>query len=108
MTNLINRILAKFNLKLEYINQKPDTSLVEATIRFMDTIPKHTLSDMGLLSTYVGDINYIQKHVNVEFPKRFHFIVQRVEISYFWNGFDVEKQNVVEVDFFYHFFMAHG
>ena len=69
MKHLINKILAKFNLKLEYINQKPDTSLVEATIRFMDTIPKSTLSDRGLLSTYVGDINYIQKKVNGEFPQ---------------------------------------
>ena len=69
MINLINKILAKFNLKLEYINQKPDTSLVEASVRFMDTIPKRTLSDRGLLSTYVGDINYIQKQVNGEFPQ---------------------------------------
>ena len=69
MTNLINRILAKFNLKLEYINQKPDTRLVEATVRFMDTIPKRILSDTGILSPYVGDINYIQKQVNGEFPQ---------------------------------------
>ena len=69
MINLINRLLAKFNLKLEYINQKPDTSLVEASVRFMDTMPKRTLSDRGLLSTYVVDINYIQKHVNGEFPQ---------------------------------------
>ena len=61
MTNLINRILAKFNLKLEYINQKPDTSLVEATVRFMDTIPKSILPNSCLGSSYVGDINYIQK-----------------------------------------------
>jgi len=66
MTNLINRLLAKFNLKLEYINQKPDTSLVEASVRFMDTIPKRT---RGTLSSYVGDINYIQKKVNGEFPQ---------------------------------------
>ena len=69
MTNLINKLLAKFNLKLEYIEQKPDTRLVEASVRFMDTIPKSTLSDRGLLSTYVGDINYIQKKVNGEFPQ---------------------------------------
>ena len=69
MINLINRILAKFNLKLEYINEKPDTRLVEASVRFMDTIPKSTLSDRGLLSPYVGDINYIQKQVNGEFPQ---------------------------------------
>ena len=69
MTNLINKLLAKFNLKLEYIKQKPDTSLVESTVRFMDTIPKSTLSDRGLLSPYVGDINYIQKQVNGEFPQ---------------------------------------
>ena len=69
MINLINKLLAKFNLKLEYINQKPDTRLVEASVRFMDTIPKSILSDMGLLSTYVGDINYIQRKVNGEFPQ---------------------------------------
>ena len=69
MTNLINRILAKFNLKLEYINQKPDTSLVESTVRFMDTIPKSILPNSCLRSSYVGDINYIQKQVNGEFPQ---------------------------------------
>ena len=69
MTNLINKLLAKFNLKLEYINQKPDTSLVEASVRFMDTIPKSTLSDRGLRSPYFGDINYIQRKVNGEFPQ---------------------------------------
>jgi len=36
------------------------------------------------------------------FPKCFHFIIQRIEIFYFWNSFDIKKQNVVEVDFFYH------
>ena len=69
MINLINKLLSRFNLKLEYIKQKPDTSLVESTVRFMDTIPKSTLSDRGLLSPYVGDINYIQKQVNGEFPQ---------------------------------------
>ena len=69
MTNLINRILAKFNLKLEYIEQKPDTRLVEASVRFMDTIPKSTLPNSCLRSSYVGDINYIQKQVNGEFPQ---------------------------------------
>ena len=69
MINLINRLLAKFNLKLEYINQKPDTSLVEASVRFMDTIPRSILPNSGLRSSYVGDINYIQKHVNGEFPQ---------------------------------------
>ena len=69
MTNLINKLLAKFNLKLEYINQKPDTSLVEASVRFMDTIPKSILPNTGPRSSYVGDINYIQKQVNGEFPQ---------------------------------------
>ena len=69
MINLINRLLAKFNLKLEYINQKPDTRLVEASVRFMDTIPRSILPNSGLRSSYVGDINYIQKKVNGEFPQ---------------------------------------
>ena len=69
MINLINKILAKFNLKLEYINQKPDTRLVEASVKFMDTIPKSILPNTGLRSSYVGDINYIQKQVNGEFPQ---------------------------------------
>ena len=69
MINLINRLLAKFNLKLEYINQKPDTRLVEASVRFMDTIPKSILPNSCLGSSYVGDINYIQKKVNGEFPQ---------------------------------------
>ena len=69
MINLINRLLAKFNLKLEYINQKPDTRLVEASVRFMDTIPRSILPNSGLRSSYVGDINYIQKKVTGEFPQ---------------------------------------
>jgi len=69
MTNLINRLLAKFNLKLEYINQKPDTRLVEASVRWMDTIPRSMIPNNCFISSYVGDINYIQKKVNGEFPQ---------------------------------------
>lgn len=69
MTNLINKILAKFNLKLEYIELPPDTRLVEASVRYMDTIPKSILPNTGLRSSYAGDINYIQRKVNGEFPQ---------------------------------------
>ena len=67
MTNLINKLLAFFNLKL--VSTKPDTSLVKESVKFLDTIPKDFLCDIDFFSTYVGDINYVQEKVKDEFPQ---------------------------------------
>ena len=67
MTNLINKLLAFFNLKL--VSTKSDTSLVKETVKFLDTIPKDFLCDIDFFSTYVGDINYVQENVKDEFPQ---------------------------------------
>jgi hypothetical protein len=56
MTNLINKLLARFQLKL--VSTKP-VSLVDETVKFLDTIPKGALPDHDF-STYVGDINYVR------------------------------------------------
>jgi hypothetical protein len=67
MTNLINKLLAFFNLKL--ISTKPNTSLVKETVKFLDTIPKSSLDNIDFFSTYIGDINYVQEKVKGEFPQ---------------------------------------
>ena len=67
MIKLINKLLSYINLKL--VSTKPDTSLVEETVKFLDTIPKDLLCDNEYLYTYVGDINYVQEKVKDEFPQ---------------------------------------
>jgi len=67
MINLLNKLLARFGFQL--VSIKPDTTLVKATLRFMNTIPKSALTDVGLLPPYVGDINYVKEKVEGEFPQ---------------------------------------
>jgi hypothetical protein len=67
MINLLNKLLARFGFQL--VSIKPDTRLVKETLRFLNTIPKGALTDVGLLSTYVGDINYVKEKVEGEFPQ---------------------------------------
>ena len=69
MTNLINKLLAKFNLKLVYIKQKPDLSLVEASVKFLNENPKFVSDQVKPNDFYWGDINYVQKIVDGEFPQ---------------------------------------
>ena len=56
MINLLNKILSRFNLKL--VSTKPDTRLVDETVKFLNTFGD--LRNDGLLSPYVGDINYLE------------------------------------------------
>jgi hypothetical protein len=67
MTNLINKLLAKFNLKLVCI--KPDVSLVEASVKFLNENPKFVSDPIKPNNFYLGDINYVQKRVDGEFPQ---------------------------------------
>ena len=66
MTNLINKLLAIFNLKL--VSTKPDTSLVKESVKFLDQ-HKDYWNDDVFFPPYVGDINYVQERVKGEFPQ---------------------------------------
>ena len=69
MIELLNKLLARFGFQL--VSTKPDMSLVEATVKFMNTIPKDTLRNDHLVSFtgYIGDINYVKEKVDGEFPQ---------------------------------------
>ncbi len=69
MTNLINKLLARFGFQL--VSTKPDLSLVEASVKFLNENPKfvsYCKNDTNI-NDYLGDINYVQKRVNGEFPQ---------------------------------------
>ena len=66
MTNLINKILAIFQLKL--VSTKPDTRLVKESVKFLER-HKDYWNDDVFFPTYVGDINYVQERVKGEFPQ---------------------------------------
>ena len=66
MTNLINKLLAFFNLKL--VSTKSDTSLVKESVKFLDQHKDYWNDDI-FFPPYVGDINYVQEKVKDEFPQ---------------------------------------
>ena len=68
MINLLNKVLSRFGFQL--VSIKPDTRLVEETLKFLDMCPKSSLTDLSAsLSGYVGDINYVKERVEGEFPQ---------------------------------------
>ena len=69
MINLINKLLARFGFQL--VSTKPDVSLVEASVKFLNENPKfvsYCKNDTNN-NDYCGDINYVQKRVDGEFPQ---------------------------------------
>jgi len=66
MTNIINKLLAIFNLKL--VSTKPDTSLAKETVKFLERHKDYWNGDV-FFPSYVGDINYVQEWVEGEFPQ---------------------------------------
>lgn len=66
MTNLINKLLAFFNLKL--VSTKLNTSLVKESVKFLEQHKDYWNDDI-FFPPYVGDINYIQEKVKDEFPQ---------------------------------------
>ena len=66
MTDLINKLLAFFNLKL--VSTKPDTRLVKETVKFLNQHQDYWNDDI-FFPPYVGDINYVQEKVKGEFPQ---------------------------------------
>ena len=58
MINLLNKILSRFNLKL--VSTKPDTRLVDETVKFLNTFSPDDLCDDEFFPPYVADINYLE------------------------------------------------
>jgi hypothetical protein len=94
MINLLNKILNRFGFQLVSTEPvKPDTRLVEATLKFMNENPKY-FEGCDLQSNCVGEINYVQERVKGEFPQvsgKTYFKSQiRTEPKPFFN-YDGEK-----------------
>jgi len=66
VTDLINKLLSIFNLKL--VSTKPDTSLVKESVKFLERHKDYWNDDI-FFPPYVGDINYVQERVKSEFPQ---------------------------------------
>ena len=66
MIDLFNKLLARFGFQL--VSTKPDTTLVEATVKFMNENPKQFTGSLDC-DDYIGDINYVKEKVNGEFPQ---------------------------------------
>ena len=60
MINLFNKLLKRFNLQVVPKQEEPqqEYSLVEATVKFLDSCPKSSLTNYD--SNYVGDISFIK------------------------------------------------
>jgi hypothetical protein len=76
MTNLINKLLSIFNLKL--VSTKP-VNLVEESVKFLNTFPEGSLCDDDDLPLYVGDISYVKDKITTK-P---YFLQSGTEDKYF-------------------------
>ena len=66
MIDLFNKLHARFGFQL--VSTKPDTTLVEATVKFMNENPKQFTGSLDC-DDYIGDINYVKEKVEGEFPQ---------------------------------------
>ena len=57
MINLLNKLLARFQLKI--VSTKP-VDLVKETVKFLNTFSPDDLCDDKFFPPYVGDINYLE------------------------------------------------
>ena len=73
MINLLNKLLSKFKLqvvpKLE--EKQEEYSLVNETVKFLDTIPKSSFGETDV-SGYVGDIVYLKDKNGKTYFKDIH------------------------------------
>jgi hypothetical protein len=69
MIKLLNKILKRFGFEL--VDKKPDMTLVEASVQFLNKNPKFVSDSECYASAvgYVGDINYVKERVKGEFPQ---------------------------------------
>jgi hypothetical protein len=97
MIDLFNKLLARFGFQL--VSTKPDTSLVEATVKFMNENPKQFTGSLDC-DDYIGDINYIKEKVNGEFPQvsgRTYYEHQVLGKDRTFFNFDGEKYTTQEL-----------
>jgi len=61
MINLFNKLLARFNLQVvpKKEEKQEEYSLVNETVKFLDTIPKSSLGEIDA-SSWVGEITYLK------------------------------------------------
>jgi hypothetical protein len=100
MINLLNKLLARFGFQLVSTKPTKPVDLVEATVKFMNTIPKSSLASDGLLFPYVGDINYVKEKVKGEFPQvsgRTYYEHQVLGKDRTFFNFDGEKYTTQEL-----------
>jgi hypothetical protein len=99
MIELLNKLLARFGFQLVSTKPaKPDTSLVEATVKFMNENPKYFEGGFG--GEYIGEIYYVQEKVQGEFPQvsgktYYEYQVLGKDRTYF--NFDGEKYTTEEL-----------
>ncbi len=87
MTNLINKLLARFGFQL--VSTKPDLSLVEASVKFLNENPKFVSDQVKPNDFYWGDINYLKERVDGEFPQvsgKTYYISQSEKYFCDYNG----------------------
>ena len=87
MTNLINKLLARFGFQLVCI--KPNVSLVEASVKFLNENPKFVSDQVKPNDFYWGDINYLKERVDDEFPQvsgKTYYISQSEKYFCDYNG----------------------
>ena len=96
MIELLNKLLARFGFQL--VSTKPDTSLVEQTVKFMNDHPNSFKGCFG--SEYIGDINYVKEKVDGEFPQvsgRTYYEHQVLGKDRTYFNFDGEKYTTQEL-----------
>ena len=69
MIKLLNKILNRFGFEL--VDKRPDMTLVEASVKFLNKNPKFVSDSEYYASAvgYVGDVNYVKERVEGEFPQ---------------------------------------
>ena len=97
MINTLNKLLTRFGFQL--VSTKPDTRLVEATVKFMNEHPKQFTGSLDC-DNYIGDINYVKEKVNGEFPQvsgRTYYEHQVLGKDRTFFNFDGEKYTTQEL-----------
>jgi hypothetical protein len=89
MIDLLNKLLARFGFRL--VSTKPDTRLVDETVKYLNTFSPEDLSNDGLLPPYVGDINYLEDKNGKTYFR------QEVGRDYKYFDYDGEKYTTQEL-----------
>jgi hypothetical protein len=102
MTNIINKLLARFGFQLVYIKQKPDLSLVEASVKFLNENPKFVSDPVKPNNFYLGDINYLKEIVDDEFPQvsgETYYKSQHSQYEKYFCDYNADEKTLSKEDF---------